>query len=493
LQIHSIEIQDSTMNSRPKLPDGLHTNDLIRHLLQNDFPSFIRMCFKTLNPETAFDDNWHILAIAHHLEQVRLGVIKRGIITMPPRSLKSISASVAFPAFIHGKDPSKNIIAVSYGQELSAKHQNDYRLVLSSPWYQAIFPQTRISKSKDTETEVVLTNRGGRLATSIGGTLTGRGADIIIIDDPLKPGDAPSETKRRQVNDWYGSTLSSRLNNKNDGAIIIVTQRVHTDDLVGHVMELSPEGWDVLNLPAIASQSETIPVGNGKAHNRKPGDLLHPKRETQMVLDSLRRDLGSDNFEAQYQQMPVPPGGLMFKRDWLKRYTQLPDCLDNTHKIIQSWDTASKTGPTNDWSVCTTWLVQQNLYYLLDVSRVKLDYPALRAQAVKLADQHKPSIILVEDAGVGTGLITDLQHNGCNVIPVTPKQSKEARASVQSAKVEGGRVLLPSNASWLSEFEAELLAFPGSRHDDQVDSMVQALQYEIPSPVRMFTRKGEIF
>src|ERR1700677_3195365 len=184
---------------------------LLDAILRGNLYSFIRKVFMTLNPSALYRDNWHIQAIAWHLEQVRLGRITRLIITMPPRSLKSISASVAFPAFVHGKDPTKNILCVSYGQDLAAKLQNDYRAVLGAPWYNRIFPGTRIGPSKDSESEVMLTARGTRFATSIGGALTGRGADIILIDDPLKASDANSDVKRNAVNDWYGQTLASRL------------------------------------------------------------------------------------------------------------------------------------------------------------------------------------------------------------------------------------------------------------------------------------------
>lgn len=269
-------------------------------LLRSHLPSFIQKCFLTLNPGSIYHGNWHILAIAWHLDQVRLGKVKRLIICMPPRSLKSISSSVAFPAFIHANDPAKRIIVVSYGQDLSVKLQNDYRLILSAGWYKALFPNTRIGKYKDSESEVILTGKGGRLATSIGGVLTGRGADIIIIDDPLKPGDAMSEPKRSAVNEFFGSTLLSRLDDKQNSAIVIVTQRVHADDLVGHVLANSPDDWTVLNLSAIAQEEQRIRISDRKEYCRKSGELLHPQREPQEVLDQLRRDMGSYAFEAQY-------------------------------------------------------------------------------------------------------------------------------------------------------------------------------------------------
>jgi hypothetical protein len=200
---------------------------VLDEILRTDFSRFIEMCFRTLNPGTGFLMNWHIEAIAWHLEQVRLGKIKRLVVTMPPRSAKSISGSVAFPAFVHGHDPTNRIITVSYAQTLSSTLHNDYRRIITSPWYKRVFTQTRVDPKKDTEFELSLTRRGGRIATSVGGSVTGRGGDIIIVDDPLKADDAKSEPLRTKVNEWYSNTLLSRLDQKREGAIIIVTQRLH--------------------------------------------------------------------------------------------------------------------------------------------------------------------------------------------------------------------------------------------------------------------------
>lgn len=278
------------------IPETYHAvtsipRDVKNAMLRASFLAFLRKTFLTLNPGAGYAGNWHIEAICWHLEQVRLGKIKRLIITMPPRSLKSLSASIAFPAFVHGHDPSKQIVCVSYSQDLASKFQNDYRSLIQAEWYKDLFPETRVGTQKNTENELMLTGRGTRLATSIGGTLTGRGADIIIIDDPLKPADAMSEPKRSSVNDWYSSTLLSRLDDKLNGAIVIVTQRVHADDLVGHILERSPDDWALLELPAIASVDCSIQTNNGQYHRRKAGDLLHLQREPQVILDALRRDL----------------------------------------------------------------------------------------------------------------------------------------------------------------------------------------------------------
>ena len=213
--------------------------------------------------------------MAHQLEQVRLGRITRLVITIPPRSLKSQICSVAFPAYVLGHDPTKRVIGVSYSQDLATKLSNDCREVISSPWYRQLFPQTKLSRLKNTETEFATIQMGYRLATSIEGTLTGRGGDIIIVDDPLKPIDALSDSRRARVNNAFVNTIMSRIDDKRTGAIIIVMQRLHEDDLVGRLLREAARDWTVLNLPAIAEQEEEIEIGGGRRHFRHPSDVLH--------------------------------------------------------------------------------------------------------------------------------------------------------------------------------------------------------------------------
>ena len=446
---------------------------VFRALLRRDFSAFVRKVFATLESGQAYVPNWHLEAIAYQLERVRRGEIKRLIINMPPRSLKSVTASVAFPAFVLGHDPTRRIICVSYSGDLAKKHANDFRAVLEAPWYQTLFQRTRIGQ-KDSETEIELTARGFRLATSVGGTLTGRGGDLIVIDDPLKPDDAHSETKRNAANEWFKNTLLSRLDDKRTGAIIIVMQRVHMDDLTGFVTSQSEE-WQVLNLPAITEIDEVIPISDAKVHRRRVGEALSPEREPLSVLENLKAQLGSDAFSAQYQQMPVPPGGAMIKRNWIKRYVELPLQRERS-LILQSWDTASKGGPENDFSVCTTWCIsRERRWYLMDVWRKRVDYPELKAAVRSLASRHAVQRVLVEDAGAGIALVQELLGEVDGILAVKPDRDKITRMSVVSSKFESGLVFLPERAPWLADFEAELFAFPGSRHDDQCDSVSQAL------------------
>ncbi len=250
------------------------------------------------------------------LEALRRGDIKRLIITLPPRHLKSHCASIAFPAWYLGHHPSNHVICVSYGQDLADKLARDTRTVMQSAWYKSLFP-TRLADRLAVH-DFMTTLLGTRMATSVGGVLTGRGGDLIIIDDALKPDEALSETRRKAVNDWYDNTLLSRLNDKANGRMVIIMQRLHQEDLVGHVLEQEP--WDVLSFPAIAEQDERFliesPFGN-RWFVRKTGESLHPERESLTSLAAIRERMGEYNFSSQYQQNPIPLGGARHGEDRL--------------------------------------------------------------------------------------------------------------------------------------------------------------------------------
>ena len=242
--------------------------DEYKFILRNDLVSFIERAFYELNPQTRFLSGPHIEMIATKLEACRQGKIKRLIINLRPRGLKSHCASIAFPAWYLGHNPTGQIICASYGQDLADKFARDCRTIMTADWYKAIFA-TRVA-NRQAVADFMTTEQGVRMSTSVGGVLTGRGADLIIIDDPLKPDEALSETRRMAVNDWYDNTLVSRLNDKANGCIIIIMQRLHQDDLVGHVLE--QEDWEVLSFPAIAEQDEDT---------RHRESLRHPSIQAQ--------------------------------------------------------------------------------------------------------------------------------------------------------------------------------------------------------------------
>jgi len=457
---------------------------LMNLIYRSDFVSFFRMCFATLAPGTPLLMNWHIYALSYVLEQVRRGKIRRLIVNMPPRSLKSMMTSVALPAFTLGHDPTKGFIMVSYGADLAVKLANDCRQILYAPWYRELFPAMEISPFKNTETEIATTLNGFRLATSFEGSVTGRGADILIIDDPLKPIDALSDPKRERVNDTFNHTLRSRFNNQKTGAIIVVMQRLHPDDLTGALLRDSPDEWVVLSLPAIAEQEQTIRIGDGKDdyHVRQVGDLFHAEREPQSVLDSLRAQLGLETFSAQYQQNPVPVGGLMIKPEWIQRYDALPE-RDSSSEVYQSWDPAVRGGEKNDFSACSTWLHQHGKYFLMHMLRGRYDFPTLKELVISHARVYKPDKILIEEDIIGKALVDELNKQPgaeFSVVGVKPEHNKRMRMSIQSNKFASGQVFFPNEASWLGVLENELFFFPRGRHDDQVDSISQALAYEMP-------------
>lgn len=442
--------------------------------LREDFSSFLQKGFRVINPGRSYQHNWHIDAMAWHLQKCERGEIKRLIITVPPRSLKSIAVSVAFPAWLLGRDPSRRIVCVSYSGDLARKHSLDNRTVMGADFYREIFPRTRISPDKNTELEFMTTARGCRLATSIDGTLTGRGGDFIIIDDPMKPSEALSDAQRESVNHRYDSTLYSRLDSKTAGVIILVMQRLHVDDLVGHV--LARDNWVHLDIPAIADQDVTYEIGPGRDYHRKAGEVLHPEREPLEALERMKVMLGTYDFSAQYLQRPLPPGGNMVKWEWFKIYETSP-VRESCDQVVQSWDTASKAGELNDYSVCTTWLVRKSDAYLLHVERARLDYPALKQRVIESVREFNPDAVLIEDKGSGTSLFQDLATTSVPCIAIVPEGDKVTRMSTVSAQIEAGRVHLPKEASWLAEFQAEIMQFPNGRYDDQVDSVSQCLNW----------------
>ena len=287
--------------------------------------------------------------------------------------------SVVYVAWLLGHQPGHRIIVVSYSNELAAELHRQFRMLIDAPWYRALFPAFRIAK--DSGAELVTTVGGSRYATSVGGTLTGRGADLIIIDDPLKAEEAASEFARKRVIDWYAGSLVSRLNDKERGSIVVVMQRLHENDLAGHLLEQG--GWEHLNLPAIATEDCDIPSGNGKFVRRRAGDVLHPERESKDALERIRSEVGGLMFSAQYQQQPIPMEGNLVRRDWFRTYDVLP--ISEFSRIVQSWDIAMMTGDKNDYSVCTTWQIVKHDYYLIDIFRGRLQYPDLRRKVIELA------------------------------------------------------------------------------------------------------------
>ncbi len=453
--------------------------------LRTDFALFVEHSFYELNKNTGYLHNWHIEVIADALEQCRKGKIRRLIINLPPRSLKSHMTSIAFVAWLLGHDPTTPIICASYAQDLADKLASDCRALMQSKGYQNLFPATRLAPRRQAVHDFATTQNGFRLATSVGGVLTGRGAKFIIIDDPLKPDEALSKAQREAVNGWYDHTLVSRLNDKRDGCIIIIMQRLHEDDLVGHVLQQG--SWRILRFPAIAEENEAHIIQNmygRKIFTRQSGEALHPEREPLETLAQMREVQGEYNFAGQYQQAPAPLGGGMVKAEWFKIYT-VNDRPAKFDMVVQSWDTANKPGELNDYSVCTTWGVLNKDLYLLHIYRKRVDYPDLKRAVRDQAEAFGPRTILVEDKASGTQLIQELVADGMHSIQKYQSAlDKTMRMHTVTSTIENGFVHLPDKAAWLGEYLHEIISFPKGRNDDQADSTSQALDWFKSSVMR---------
>jgi phage terminase large subunit-like protein len=312
--------------------------------------------------------------------------------------------------------------------DLAVKHANDFRAVISSDWYRRIFPKTKVSREKDTQYETMTTARGYRYATSLNGTLTGRGADIIVLDDPQKPDEALSEAHRNSAGQWFDTTLLSRLDSKSEGTVVIVMQRLHEDDLAGRLLEKG--GWHQLKITAVAEQDEHIPVGPRRRYKRKVGTVIDPRRDSLEDLARLKQSMGELFFSAQYQQEPIPLAGNLIKAEWFREYEVTPTYTYNDVLVI-SIDTAMKGDPRADFSVATVWLGRGDHCFLLDLWRERVDFPDLRRAAFRLREKHPKATLLIEDKGSGTSLIQDLRANNVAVIGINPEGTNR-RASPRS-------------------------------------------------------------
>ena len=396
----------------------------------------------------------------------------RLIITMPPRSGKSELVSRRFPAFALGRNPDLQIIATSYSSDLSQRFNRDVQRVIDDEQYFELFPKTKLNNSRvrtDSRGSYIRTSdlfeivghAGAYRSCGVGGGITGQGADILIIDDPIKDrAQAASKTIRDSIWDWYTSTAYTRLSP--GGGVIVMATRWHTDDLIGRLIQRMGEGdtFRIVNYPAIAEHDEL---------HRKAGEALHPERYPLSTLLQIQKTIGSRDWEALYQQHPVPDGGALFKLEWFRRWTatSLPPEFDHT---LMSWDMTFKDSKNSDYVVGQVWGKKGPNFYLLDQVRGQWDFVKTKEMVRVLA--HKwPRVVrkLVEDKANGSAVISELKSTVSGFVPITPTESKEARASSVTPYFEAGNVFIPedSAAPWVPHYVSELLEFPAGSHDDQ--------------------------
>ncbi len=457
-------------------PDPRMVRQAAINLCRDNFFPFVWKVFDTLHhgPNGTFEPAWHVRAMSHALDEVRSGENKRLVINIPPRCLKSVTVAVSYVAFLLGHHPGAKIIVASYGLDLARKHSEDCRRVMSSRWYREMFPGTRLAKKGNTVEEIRTTAGGSRKAVSIGSSVTGHGADYIIIDDLMKAGDANSEAELIRAQEFIEGTLLSRFDNPAEGRVVMIAQRLHEMDPPGYLLDKGT--YRHLNLPAIAEENEVIPIGRGQVHRRRPGDLLFPAKLDRETLDRMRREMGTAIFNCQYQQNPIAPDGSPLRWEWFGTFDEvLP--RHHYHLVVQSWDTGTSSDPRSDYSVGTTWGFLPPHWHLLDLWRGQLDYPELKSKVLTLVGQWDPETVLIEDAATGRPLFQELFQDDKRFNRVTPDKDKEIRFNAACAPVEAGKVCLPADSPWLATFKRELQSFPRGRNDDQVDSFSQFLNW----------------
>jgi predicted phage terminase large subunit-like protein len=451
-------------------------------LCKQNFHFFFRESFNIVNPGSDLMINWHVDLICRYLQAIEEGKIKRLIINIPPRSLKSTVVSISWPAWILGRDPSKRIICASYSQQLSSKLSLDTRHLTQSAFFKNIFPESRILKGQNCKNKFMLSQRGFRFATSVGGVTTGEGGDILIVDDPHNALDVNSPKKRQRAIDLFQQSFMSRLDSRKSGAVIIVMQRLHNHDLSGFLEDSQPGEWEVLKIPMLA-QGDIFYEFNGLKYLFKKGEVLHSTRDSEEGIERLKKDLGSYGFSAQYLQDPISLKTGMIKEGWVK-YLDIAKSNIKFDNIVQSWDMAIKSGDNNSYTVCTTWGRHSGNFYLLNVYRDKIEYPEMKRKILELSEKWKPSHILMEDKASGQALLQDLKLEG-RIIPLVPVQvhkDKFTRFASVTPLFEYRRVIVDSESAWCKEYVQELLTFPNSRHDDQIDSTSQYLNYAFTQP-----------
>lgn len=434
---------------------NLSKADLVAIAARKSLIAFARLTHPNYQP------SWHHKLLASKLERVAQGDCRRLIIAMPPRHGKTELASLRFAPWFLGLNPTKNIIQATYAAEFAEENGRKSRAIVASNIYEQIF-SVKLARDSKAVSRWQTDKGGSYYAVGVGGPLTGRGANVLLIDDPHKNRqEAESSVMRERVWDWFASTAYTRL--EDNGAVIVIMTRWHEDDLVGRLLR-GDEVWEIVSMPAIAEADDEY---------RVIGEPLWEEKYNREALANIRNTIGSREWTSLYQQRPAAAEGEIFKREWWKYYPEFPYQFNY---ILQSWDTAFKTGAENDYSVCTTWGVIDSGYYLIDCWKKRVEFPELKRTVLQLADQYRPNSIVIEDKASGQSLIQELQRETrLPIKPIKVDRDKVARAYAVTPTIESGNVYLPASKPWVRDFIDVLAAFPNGVFDDDVDSTTQAL------------------
>lgn len=428
-----------------------------------------------------YDPNWHHRRLCELLDRFASGQLKRLMVFMPPRHGKSELVSRCLPAYLLGRDPDASIIATSYSAGLASRMNRDVQRIVDSDTYREVFPETLLNSKnvrtvaqgtwlRNASTFEVVGKRGSYRSAGVGGGITGMGADFGIIDDPIKnQEDAYSVVFRDKVWDWYISTFYTRLEGE-DASILLTLTRWHEDDLAGRLLKRAKEDptadqWEVLSLPAVCEPNKH------EVDPRSVGDALWPSKFPLSILEKNKAN-GSYFWNALFQQRPAPSKGGIVQRDWLKFYHDLPE---GVHDWLMSWDLTFKETRKGSFVCGQVWCRKGARFYLVDQHRERLDFPkTIKVMMGMIQKYPQCGKILVEDKANGPAVIAALKKDVPGIIPINVKGSKEARLHSVTPMLEAGNTYFPSER-WVDDLVEELVAFPNSAFNDQVDTLSQAL------------------
>jgi predicted phage terminase large subunit-like protein len=459
-----------------------------REACERSLFEFTRQAWHVLEPHTAYQPHQGTRAICQVLEAVTRRELNRVKINEPPRHGKSMTISVFWPVWEWISRPWYRYLFSSYGADLSSDASVKRRSLIQSAWFRERWGHlVELCGDQNVKTHFENKQTGVMQATSTGGAVTGKGGHRVIIDDPTKTQEGKQDENLplalKTDIDFFRDTLSTRLDNPNTGAIVLVMHRIHHSDLCGHLDSQEPGRWLTLCLRGEAEEDERIEMNGRVILERKAGEVLDPGRFPKEVLDTMKVTMGPYAYAAQVQQRPSPLEGGMFKRQWWKliKRGEFPQSFDD---VVQGWDSAFKKGRTNDYNVCLTAGRKGGDIYLIDVFRRKMEWPELRRASVNLYVQRQPRLVLIEEAASGISLAQDLRTISppLPIMAIKLDADKVSRASSTTGYAEAGKVFLPDGEPWVLAFMDELAEFPTAAHDDQVDAFSLVMNYFRKNP-----------
>jgi predicted phage terminase large subunit-like protein len=442
----------------------------LNSLYRTDLLVFLERAFLDLDLRSPLHLAPYLKCLAAALREVAEGRERRLIINLPPRHLKSVLASIVFPAWLLGRDPRLRIAVVSHSQSLAHDLALKSHRLVTTNWYGDLFPRTRLATDRTGVMDFETAQGGGRYAASMETGITGRGFDLIIVDDPISEKNARSAPERDGVKQSFDGMVATRLDNPAKGAILIIHQRLHEEDLTGHL--LGNGGWSQLSLPLIAEEAATYHFG-AYAWTRERGDVLLPELYPEQVIQELRKK--EARFATQYQQNPSAAYGELIKAEWIGRFDTLPG---TARRLTFSIDTAVKTTEDASFTVILVIASDDYRHYLINVLREHLNPVQTRDAVIRMLSHHGPARILVEDASSGTSLVDMLRERGVQAeLWPTRGRSKEERLEAHLHMFIEGRVLVQENQPWAANLVQEWASFPYAKFNDQVDTISQYLDW----------------